>query len=764
MRPIMSLVLVALFCCWQSINSPLVAITSNPVSSLSEPFSPLPVTVEIDRLPRLGETAQVSCIIDSALQQATSTAAELILPDNVEVVSGQTAWEGTIEQRGVASFAVTVRAINEGDTKISCRSDAQLDASNSVGDFDSIYFSVGKDETLVGYMPRSAEELVELAGMILPPEGTLIPETDTSWQWDSMSGDVLSIGPQPPSPEGAEQAPVAETRGGDLTVTGTWNFFDRDDNLTRIKEQEVHHLQRWQTGADLATCRTSTNGIFSCGPFPNPGSDGVRAMVGTRTQYNGPDLLMVRHADFSGTAFNVSLRAQTAIVVFANGTHDIGAWQVNNGSGFEPAYWAQRDYVDAYRYVYFNGGPGDSNSVGGTSGPAMTDWKPDSTNGAYYSGGVIYLEGDDPVSDTVVIHEYGHAVMDTAYSSYPSTPNCSPHFIQSISSTGCAWSEGWASFLKTAVTGDPTYNFKSGSSVNYESSTWTSFGWDEGDQVEGRVTAAMWDMFDTVDDGDDQYGDGDFAPFWNVFYNQDDSYFYWFWAAWKGSTYNYDNSSAGPIMSIYQNAINYRTGSANEQNPDNSSPGNDDFANAATVGSLPFIVSDLDIDDATTQGNDPVHPCGSSIYPKQSRSVWYRYVPSQTGLFEIDTYGSTYDTVLSVWQGTWGSLTNLGCNDDDFSRSGDSSIDKEATGREPAIPQSKVEVAMFSGSTYYIEVSHYSNDSDDTGDLMDLRVVFRSPTMVGLNSAEIHATNPLAIVLFSVLLIVTIGTYTHRKS
>ena len=30
----------------------------------------------------------------------------------------------------------------------------------------------------------------------------------------------------------------------------------------------------------------------------------------------------------------------------------------------------------------------------------------------------------------------------------------------------------------------------------------------------------------------------------------------------------------------------------------------------------------------------------------------------------IDTFGSDYDTVLAVWTGSRGSLTNVACNDD----------------------------------------------------------------------------------------------------
>jgi hypothetical protein len=50
-----------------------------------------------------------------------------------------------------------------------------------------------------------------------------------------------------------------------------------------------------------------------------------------------------------------------------------------------------------------------------------------------------------------VAHEIGHAIMDDIYEdAYPATPNCSGHKVDTASSAGCAWTEGFADWLRRA--------------------------------------------------------------------------------------------------------------------------------------------------------------------------------------------------------------------------------------------------------------------------------------------------------------------------
>ena len=89
-----------------------------------------------------------------------------------------------------------------------------------------------------------------------------------------------------------------------------------------------------------------------------------------------------------------------------------------------------------------------------------------------------------------------------------------------------------------------------------------------------------------------------------------------------------------------------------------AAPSNDRVNRATPVSSLPFQ-DVLNTSAATTSMNDPV--CVG-----QGPTVWFRYRASQDGPVTADTFGSDYDTTLSVYTSTPGRmLTQIACNDDD---------------------------------------------------------------------------------------------------
>jgi hypothetical protein len=86
-------------------------------------------------------------------------------------------------------------------------------------------------------------------------------------------------------------------------------------------------------------------------------------------------------------------------------------------------------------------------------------------------------------------------------------------------------------------------------------------------------------------------------------------------------------------------------------------PTNDDFDNATVVTEpLPFTDSITTV-DATTAADDP--ECFGN-----GHTVWYEYTPSTAGFINANTFGSDYDTTLSVYTGIRGELTQIACNDD----------------------------------------------------------------------------------------------------
>ena len=126
-------------------------------------------------------------------------------------------------------------------------------------------------------------------------------------------------------------------------------------------------------------------------------------------------------------------------------------------------------------------------------------------------------------------------------------------------------------------------------------------------------------------------------------------------------------------------------------------PANDTFAAAITIGANSFTDT-KDSSGATTEPNDPTPACSQDsripFTTGRSNTIWYKFVPTTNGSANIDTIGSSYDSVLSVWSGTsQTSLTAVACNDDIV---------------PGVVTQSQLTgVPLSTGNTYYIMVSSF---------------------------------------------------------
>ena len=114
-------------------------------------------------------------------------------------------------------------------------------------------------------------------------------------------------------------------------------------------------------------------------------------------------------------------------------------------------------------------------------------------------------------------------------------------------------------------------------------------------------------------------------------------------------------------------------------------PSNNCFSSPIVIGSSSYSNSQTTL-GATLETNEP-RPCGSI-----GSTVWYRYTPGASGTITIDTYGSSFDTVLAVYVGSsLSGLSNLACNDDD------------------AGAQSRVQFSGSAGTTYQIQVGGFNS-------------------------------------------------------
>jgi hypothetical protein len=662
-----------------SISSVAIA-TTDSLGIVRDVETPIQVNLSIDHYPAIGEPAQLKCEITTT-EEAPGTTVDLELPNGSRLIDGNQAWTGDLHPDQPVELAATVAFDLAGDTSVFCRAHYQIDEQNSWGDLGELYFNVGATQGTEGYAEIPINDRVSITAMDRPGDGTLVESANNTYTPDLNA-------PAPPSVDAQQSAQVTSqpiTPQGNLTVTGSWHYYDRNDVYTT--EQMLVEIVRADNGAHLAYCFTGMDGTYSCGPFTNPYPVGVKSYWKSWTSFNPhPDILATQNPDLgTGTpgSIGAAFTAPTSAYVFTDGTHDFGSWQIVNGaSSLERAFWITADLIKAWKYIFFETG-GSQNPVE-TTGTGTVQWKIDSTDGTYYSyGGNMHLTGEDPLSDTVVNHEYGHNVMWNVYGAWFPTNDCpSPHYIQLYGGVHCGWTEGFADFFPMAVNNDPYYRWASGSSLNLETPTWGTSGWNNGAYVEGRVAGALWDILDTANDGDDTYSDGGIVNIWDTLYHHiRDAEFSTYWAGWLARGHN--NTSAGPIMDLYQNTIDYRVGPINDDFADSYLPSFNINYNETTTG-------------ATTQGLDPVTACGSTSTPRQSRSVWFTLHPPTTRSYYIATDTSSFDTVLAIWTGSWGSLSSVGCNDD------------------AGTLQSALKLPLTLGTTYYVEAMAYGNGTGGT--------------------------------------------------
>ncbi len=164
---------------------------------------------------------------------------------------------------------------------------------------------------------------------------------------------------------------------------------------------------------------------------------------------------------------------------------------------------------------------------------------------------------------------------------------------------------------------------------------------------------------------------------------------------------------------------------------------NDTCATASSVGSS-YGTWQVNTCSATS---DPLSTtCAGAIY----NDVWYRWNATNTGPVNVNTCGSTFDTVLQVFQGTQQSCPTqanqaIACNDDSFDTcsAGESTVRSDLTftataGQSYLIRLGGYWTTDFGPAQLTIGAGSYCNDIDfnndglfpDTQDIDDLLTVF----------------------------------------
>jgi len=633
---------------------PCTISDSNIKQALEEPSTTIQVSISIDKIPKVNESTILQFDIVS-IYYAEDTKVQIDLPSDAVVINGDITWKGNLLANQAHKMSLEILFETEGKKKITCTATKIFDESNSWGDLKSLFLTVGSQFSQLGYPSMIQDKSELLAEAEIIGEGETIDSKESYPASIQNSPESLEITTEPSNPL-IKQRKISNEKplrsdDGSLTIEGRWQFYGRNSSLE--SEQMKVYIVRGDNNKILSICYTDENGYYSCGPFGNPGSAGVRSVFVTSVTYSlNRDTLRVINLDTKNV-----FAYTTPSVKFQDGTRNIGSYFIGKDKENVRAYWLQKDLIKVWKFIYHNAGKYQNPKV--SAGSCTIRWKADSEDGNYYNlGGDIYLEADAPLSNTVVGHEYGHRIMYGVYGNCFPNDNCpSPHYIGLASNTTCAWTEGWANFLPLAVNNDPVYRWEK-SSRNLE--TTYHEGWENGDAVEGRIAASLWDIYDQENDNLDKYSDQTFRKIWDVLYSQNDNTFKEYWTARKERGHNVDDA----INCLLENTIDYR---------DN---GNDDDFGNTCYGSYQLLNN-----QALTGNIDK----GDSDY--------FKFNIYRSSYVDLHTTGTT-DTYGILFSCCDGSPPSTSC---EVIRS-----DDEGTGRNFRINE-----YLYSG-TYYLKIRHYN--------------------------------------------------------
>jgi hypothetical protein len=242
-------------------------------------------------------------------------------------------------------------------------------------------------------------------------------------------------------------------------------------------------------------------------------------------------------------------------------TVDFGARQIVEGSNEEGAMWCYQYLIAGWQVVA---------NVGPYPDLVECSW-PVSGSYSYESNGNLFIRAVDADAIDVVNHEYAHALMYQGYESIPTDCNPQYHLIDVPYCEALAWTEGWADFFPLVVVQDGKFDSEPyGDSFELENNT--DPGFQEGPRVEGRVAAALLDLWDSNNDGFDQNSTHP-VSFRTIYtrgiQSHRDSTFYEFWAYLCNNELNSQQIRLG-LNSIGNNTIYCPCNSCGDANSDGS--------------------------------------------------------------------------------------------------------------------------------------------------------------------------------------------------
>jgi hypothetical protein len=497
----------------------------------------LAVTVSVRGLPRVGEQADI--------QVAVTAGADRPAVDIQIELPAYLAWVNPpagLVTRAAASRAPEDRAgIGRVGTVRAVRAGKPITLTGRV-----VALAPGRAQ-IRAYARATAPDIASASAFLTIGSGATV--TGFAATTDAAAIPLTGAAPTRAYPRFPMKPAGASTSAGAACASGSFSYVD-SNGVNRISANlGVQVYDADAAGGDdlLATGVTDATGgfrlCFAAADEEGGGQD-VYAVFGT----DNPQW-MIRHTT-ARQPFH--FRTETMANVASGATAAFGARQPG-----DPVLMRAVQAFDevAAAWDWTPGSCWDARDA--TCRKAHVNWAPDATAGTWYdtNDDSVYLLADDPRAAELVLHEFGHLIMDDVYEdAFPSSPNCSPHYIPRTSSKGCAWTEGWATLYEVMVLGQPIFRWADGSTLDVEQPTWGTTGWDDGDRVEGRVLGSLIDLYDTTNEGYDHCSEDPRQTIWTTFLGHKSNTFSAFWSDRASDGFDTSRTALG---CLYQNTIVY---------------------------------------------------------------------------------------------------------------------------------------------------------------------------------------------------------------
>ena len=504
--------------------------------------------IQIHEIAPRGRHSEIECRARSKVGLLPDTRLILELPEDARLTGGVDHLDEALADAESNGFTARVIFTESGVKEVMCVAASPSQAHHAAGAME--FLEIGPDSASVGGRPVDPERPLS----VVWPDGPDVVRLPSEASYPVPH----RTAPPPPAPtELMAGLPFAEAvrtppsrRSLTVTINGRFQFIGRSGTPT--SEVALVEVIDATDNSVRHSCYTAVDGYYSCGPFALPPGNAVRVRWASYAVSHGDTIMVLNPVLGTAETVDNTWSFSTGNVLTAvSGTYNFGTYVLDGDTpptGTYAGFRAHKDMVELWRYLYNEAGVHESPVE--TAGSGIAEFHPNSTDTGYeFATQHILLEPWSASTD-IIQHEYGHSMMHRHYPVYPPFHNCGEHFHHKLSSEGCAWSEGWASFVALLPDHDPVFYYP-GPDVNLETPTWGTPGWDNGIAVEGRVSGALWDVLDAVPDGHDQYTDLNIRRIWTVYYDDTPLTFQEFIDDWVARGY----PTAGPMGALYQNTI-----------------------------------------------------------------------------------------------------------------------------------------------------------------------------------------------------------------